>query len=72
MRVIDSVTGQREMMGGETQTDHLGRYYFILNEGTHYLQLEQTQQDGTTQIVKRVGPFVIKKNNTDLHPSIEV
>lgn len=65
------VIRENGMQEGSCLTDHLGRYYLILQEGTHYLQVEKVQ-NAQVKVLKKYGPLTVSKNNAAIGPDIGV
>jgi hypothetical protein len=62
VRAFKTIAG-KELSSGSVITDKAGRYYMLLQEGEQYLQVEE-EKDGKINILKRVGPFKIKKESS--------
>lgn len=68
-----TVRAKREdgVVDGECQTDHQGRYYILLREGKHNLEVEQTNQQGQTQLIYR-QEVVVSKSRVKVAPDLAI
>jgi hypothetical protein len=67
--VVKALKGDHEVVAGSFTTDHLGRYYIILNEGHYVLQVESA--DGT-KVLRKSKPFYVHRNGTYVPPDIGI
>lgn len=67
VKAVKDITGH-EITEGSVITDRLGRYYLILNEGTHYLNAEGSEKG----ILATVGPISVGKKRAFVCPDISV
>lgn len=67
VRILDD----KELEGPRCLTDHLGRYFFIVGPGTHFIQVYK-EENGVRTVLKKTDRFTIKRGDKIYNKDIQI